>query len=141
MIAGSDFLRYLLSASGVIAFLIAMALWIQLRPSSRRARRVLAAGAFGLAAISIYGAEYLIARALAIGFKPFQVADAAPGRRTAVVVLGSGGTEVEDWDGKTFSVVDRNAAARVLEAARVVRLIDPAVVISSGGNADPDNEQ
>jgi uncharacterized SAM-binding protein YcdF (DUF218 family) len=141
MIAGSDFLRFLLSASGVIAFLAAMALWLHLRPSSARARRVLAAGALGLAAISIYGAQYLLARTIALGFPPFRAADAAPGRRTAVVVLGSGGYEVEDWDGRTFSVVDKAAATRVLEAARVVRLIDPAIVLSSGGNADPENDR
>src|SRR5262249_30292712 len=32
---------------------------------------------------------------------------------------------------------DPSAATRALEAARVVKLIDPAIVISSGGNADP----
>src|SRR4051812_19469734 len=100
MIAGSDLLRFLLSAGGVIVFLAAITLWLQRRPSSAGARRVLAAGALGVVVFSVYGAQYLLARAIAAGFKPFQAADVAPGRRTAVVVLGSGGAEVEDWDGR-----------------------------------------
>jgi uncharacterized SAM-binding protein YcdF (DUF218 family) len=44
---------------------------------------------------------------------------------------------VEDWNERTFSFTDRAAAARVLEAVRVFSLVDPAIVISSGGNAHP----
>src|SRR5262245_16327796 len=139
MVAGSDLLRYVLSIGGAIALMLGVSLWLLARPASRPARRVLLVGALAFAAISMYGTQYLIARAMSAGFKPFTAADAARGRRTAVVVLGSGGIEVEDWSGRTFAVVDPSAAARVLEASRVFMLVDPATVISSGGNSHADD--
>ncbi len=42
-----------------------------------------------------------------------------------------------DWDGRTLSFVDRAAAIRVTEAARVFRLVDAAIVVSSGGDPHP----
>jgi len=139
MVAGSDLLRYLLSVSGVIAFMLGIALWVWARPASRSARRTLLAGALACGILSTYGVQYVVARVVSAGFKPFAAADAAAGRRTAVVVLGSGGFDVEDWSGRTFSVVDPAAATRVLEASRVFALIDPAIVISSGGTARADS--
>ena len=141
MIAGADFVHFVLSGSGVIAAFLVMALWIWRRPGSPRARRCLLACAIAFAAISIYGAEYVAARVIAAGFEPFGAANAVAGRRTVVIVLGSGGHEVEDWSGRTFSVMDLSAAARVLETARIFKLIDPALVISSGGNSHTDDER
>src|SRR5690349_1148212 len=135
MIAGSDFVRYLLSETGLILLFLAAAVWAARRPASVRARWTAVACALFFALVSIYAGQYAIGRTIAAGFKPFRADDAVPDRRTAIVVLGSGGLDVEDWDGGTFSVVDRAAATRVLEASRVFRMIDPAIVISSGGNA------
>jgi uncharacterized SAM-binding protein YcdF (DUF218 family) len=47
--------------------------------------------------------------------------------------LGSGGYTIQNWDGDELSTPDGYAASRVLEAARIYRLIDPAFVIASGG--------
>jgi uncharacterized SAM-binding protein YcdF (DUF218 family) len=140
MVAGADFVRYVLSASGVIVAFLVIALWIARRPGSQRARRCLVACAIAFAAVSIYAAEYAAARAIAAGFRPFGAADAVAGRRTAVIVLGSGGHDVEDWSGRTFSIIDEAAATRVLEASRVFKLIEPALVISSGGNSHADDD-
>jgi uncharacterized SAM-binding protein YcdF (DUF218 family) len=49
-------------------------------------------------------------------------------------VLGSGGATVVDWSGNRFAMVDPEAAARVLEATRIFRMMPSAIVISSGGN-------
>ncbi|HEX4628307.1 MAG TPA: YdcF family protein [Gemmatimonadales bacterium] len=137
MIAGSDLVGYLLSGGGVVVCFLAAAAWVALRPALRRARRVLLAGALLFGLVSIYTGQYLVAQAIVGSLRPFQAGSVAPARRTAVVVLGSGSIDAEDWDGRRLSVVDRAAAARVLEAARVFRLVDPAIVISSGGNPHP----
>lgn len=134
MVAGSDFVRYLLSVSGVVVAFVVLAIWIARRPASVLARRCLLGCAVVFAAASIYAGQYLVARVIAAGFRPLKPADVAAGRRTAVVVLGGGGYDVEDWSGRTYSVVDFSAATRVLEASRVYKMIDPAFVISSGGN-------
>jgi uncharacterized SAM-binding protein YcdF (DUF218 family) len=60
------------------------------------------------------------------------------GRRTAIVVLGSGSVNVESWDGRVFALVDRTAAGRVLEASRVYKHAEGATVISSGGSPHPE---
>ena len=86
------------------------------------------------AILSVYGIQYLFARVLIGSFKPFEVSQVDAGRRTALVVLGSGSINAEGWDGRTRSFVDRAAAIRITEAARIFRLLDPALVISSGGD-------
>jgi uncharacterized SAM-binding protein YcdF (DUF218 family) len=139
MIVGADAVRYLLSANGVILVFVITAIWTAARPESTRARRFLVGCALGFAAISVYGAQYLLGRSIAAGFKPVDASQIATGRRTAIVVLGSGGIDVEGWDGRTFSIIDREAAARVLEGARLFKLIDPAIVVSSGGNPHSDS--
>src|SRR5262249_44692043 len=85
----------------------------------------------------IYAGQFVVAQLLVGSLKPFEAADAASARRTVVVVLGSGTVMAEDWDGRMFSLPDRAAMARVLEASRVFRLIDPAIIISSGGDPHP----
>jgi uncharacterized SAM-binding protein YcdF (DUF218 family) len=139
MVAGADLVRYLLSAGGVILLLLVAAIWIAISTTSRAARRFLIVTAVAVSVVSVYGVEYLIARVIAVGFKPFKVSDVIAGRRTALIVLGSGSMEVEDWDGRTFAVPDHAAASRVLEATRIFKLLDPAIVISSGGNSHGDS--
>ncbi len=137
MIAGSDFVRYLLSAGGVVTCLAAAAVWLAWSRNSASARRFLFGAVLFFVICSLYGPQYLLALAIARSSAPFVAADASPQRRTALVVLGSGSVDVEGWDGATFSFVDQAAAARVLEAVRVFRMIDPPLVISSGGNPHP----
>jgi uncharacterized SAM-binding protein YcdF (DUF218 family) len=149
MIAGADFIRFLLSSGGVILAFLAASIWVYVAGrrsaveslSMRRARTALLALALGLTVFSMYGVEILVARAIVGSLKPFRAADAVARRRTAVVILGSGSVTVEDWDGRRFSLVDRAAQTRVLEAARVYRMIDPAILISSGWDPRPENLQ
>src|SRR5262245_32698227 len=139
MVASADLLRYTLSAGGLIVILFAIAIWITFSAASRRSRRALLVVAIFFAAISIYAGQFLVSLAIVGSLRPFTAADAAPNRRTVVVSLGSGSLGVEDWDGRKYSLPDRPAMARVLEAARVFRLVDPAIVISSGGNPHPES--
>jgi uncharacterized SAM-binding protein YcdF (DUF218 family) len=90
--------------------------------------------AYGLA--SVFGISYGVERLLALGYRPLAKSDVPPGR-TAIVVLGSASYTARSWSEDSFSVLDRPAAARVAEAVRVFRLIDPAWVISSGGVVNP----
>jgi uncharacterized SAM-binding protein YcdF (DUF218 family) len=138
MIVAADVVRYLLSAGGVILAFLLASVWVFLSCRPRRPRRVLLALALAFTLCSIYGLQIAVARVLVGSLEPFQQRHAVPGRRTAVVILGSGSVEVEDWDGRTFSAADRSALSRVLEASRVFRLIEPAIVISSGGDPHPE---
>jgi uncharacterized SAM-binding protein YcdF (DUF218 family) len=137
MIVGSDFIRYALSSGGLVIIFLVLAIWIARAPS-RVARRLLLVVAILFAIVSIYAGQFLLAQAIVGSLRPFTTTDAVPNRRTAVVILGSGSVGVEDWDGTRYSVPDRPAMARVLEASRVVKLVDPAIVISSGGSPHPD---
>jgi uncharacterized SAM-binding protein YcdF (DUF218 family) len=138
MVAGSDVIRYALSSGGLIIVLLGIALWVTQSAGSPRSRRVLLVVSVAFAIVSIYAGQFLLAQAIVGSLRPFAAADAAPNRRTAIVILGSGSIGVEDWDGHRYSLPDRPAMARVLEAARVYRLVDPAFVISSGGSPHPE---
>jgi DUF218 domain len=138
MIAGADFIRYLLSAGGVILVFLGCAVWLAFRSGSRTVRRIVVAKAVAFTLLSTFGIEYGFSRLLIGSLQPFSATDIVAGRRTALVILGSGSFTVEDWSGHTFSVPDPAGAARVLEAVRVFRLIDPALVIASGGKPHPE---
>jgi uncharacterized SAM-binding protein YcdF (DUF218 family) len=113
----------------------AMAFWVWLSPSSRLARSSLVACAvcFALAGTHVVGSA-LVDR-LGQGFTPLD-RSMVPEGRAAVVVLGSGGSTVWGWDDTHMAVLDAWAAGRVLEAARLFRLLDPAWIVVSGGLAD-----
>lgn len=129
---------FLFSSGAVVAFLLVGALWIWRRPHSPNARRFLLLAALVYTALSIYGISYATGRLLLIGLRPLTQSDVPPGR-TAIVLLGSGSFTARDWDENRFSIVDRAAASRVLEAARVFRMTDAAWIISSGGLVDPED--
>src|SRR5262245_38364875 len=138
MVVGSDVIRYVLSAGGVVIALAVVAIWGSRSSASPRARLIKVLVALGFAIVSIYAGQFLLAQAIVGSLRPFAATDAAPNRRTAVVILGSGSVGVEDWDGRRYSLPDRPAMARVLEASRVFRLVNPAIVISSGGSPHPE---
>jgi hypothetical protein len=94
----------------------------------RRARRAALAFAIAVAIFSIYGLEYLFARVIVGSMKPFNAAQITPNKRTAIVLLGSGSWHAMDWDGRIAVYPDPAAASRELEAVRVFRLVNPAVV-------------
>ena len=134
MTAGSDVLGYLFSAGGAVAVLALAALWTTLAPAAARPRRILITSALAFLFFSMYGAQLLVARILIGSYEPFAASRVDARRPSAVVVLGSGSINVEDWDGRLLSFVDHAAAGRVAETVRVFRLTDPAVVVSSGGD-------
>ena len=132
------------SAGGVVVALLIAALWLWLRPQSNAARRFLIAAALAYTTASIYALPVLGTRLLASGYHRFSPADVQPGR-TAIVVLGGGAETVQGWGEQPLSAPNPIAAARVLEAFRVYKLVDPSWIISSGGSstslsvAEPDS--
>jgi uncharacterized SAM-binding protein YcdF (DUF218 family) len=145
VIFGSDVVRFSLSTGGIVVIFLLLALWVYragrtvpaAHASLWRARTVLLVFAAGITLFSMYGFEYLCARVIVGSLKPFTAAQAAPNKRTAIVLLGSGSWRAMDWDGRTAVFPDPAAASRELETVRVFRLVNPAVVISSGGNPHP----
>jgi uncharacterized SAM-binding protein YcdF (DUF218 family) len=132
----SRLVEFVFSAGGILFLAGTCAIWIALRHRSRRPVTVLAIGVAGYLAVSTPVVPGAIDTVLSRGFRPFEPHD-VPAGRVAIVVLGSGGATVVDWSGNRLAPVDVDAAARVLEAARVFRFMPSALVISSGGNSDP----
>jgi uncharacterized SAM-binding protein YcdF (DUF218 family) len=126
---------FLFSAGGAVSVMGGAAIWVWRRPASRPARAWLLASAlfYGLASSHVVGSA--LRSGIGDGFVPFERTAVGAGP-TAVVILGSGGFTVRGWDGTPLSVLDTWAAGRVLEAARVFALVDPAWVIVSGGLPD-----
>jgi uncharacterized SAM-binding protein YcdF (DUF218 family) len=124
------------SVSGILISLLVGVLWLGAFPTSKRPRRFLSFVALAYTLSAIYAIDYGVSRLLVIGFRPFTASD-VPAGRTAIVVLGAGSLTVRDWKGNEYSTVDGSAASRVLEAARVYKLVNPALVISSGGRVRP----
>ena len=137
-------MEFTFSAGGVVVVLLIAALWLWLRPPSNAARRFLIAAALAYTTASIYALPVLGTGLLAFGYHRFSPADVQPGR-IAIVVLGAGAETVRGWGEQRLSVPNSSAAARVLEAFRVYKLVDPSWIISSGGSptalpvAEPDS--
>jgi uncharacterized SAM-binding protein YcdF (DUF218 family) len=134
----TELVAFLFSAGGIVCFLTAAALWIAVRPRSTAARRFLLAVALIYLGLSSYVVSHATGRLLVGDFRPFDGLGAAD-QRVAIVVLGSGSFTARDWDRNRFSIPDRAAASRVLEAFRVFRSTRADWVISSGGLVDPDD--
>ena len=129
----SDFIWFLCSTSGVLATLALGALWLWAQPRSTLARRFMLAAALFYSAASVYIVPATLGRPLTRGYQRLTARD-VPSGVTAIVLLGAGGETVVGWEkDRPLSILDLDGAARVLEAARVFRLIDPAWIISSGG--------
>ena len=123
---------FVFSGGGIIVFISLTAFWLVASRGSRAARRLMAGlVAFYWLAASEFTADALRAL-MAAPYAPL-TREAVPAGTTAVVLLGSGGSGVLDWDGAQFAVSDRIGAARLLEAARVFRLVGADYIISSGG--------
>lgn len=130
----TDALWFLFSPPAIALLALAGAVWVFRRPGSRAAPRFLLVVSVSYTALSIYGISYQFERALAWGYQPLTAADVPQGR-IAVVILGSGSFTTRNWDQEEYVVVDFDAAERVLEAARLYRMLGPAWIISSGGKA------
>lgn len=130
----ADVLWFLFSAGGVVAAFAIAAASLIAAPRSRLALRFVFAVAAVYAVMSSWAVSHSVTGLLASGYQPL-TRSAVPVRRTAIVLLGSGIVQVRDWSENRFVTLDRHSAARTLEAARVFRLLDPVLVISSGGDA------
>jgi len=116
---------------GVLAVVV---LWWWRRPASRGPWRLLVAFlAILYLVMTPIGANVLVA-GLAHGMTRIEAREDARGA-DAVVVLG-GGVETMKTDGVVLSQLSPTAALRILEAARVYKLIGARVVIVSGGISD-----
>jgi uncharacterized SAM-binding protein YcdF (DUF218 family) len=124
------------SVSGILISLLVGVLWLSASRQSKHPRRFLLCVALAYTLSTIYAIDYGVSRLLVIGFRPFAAAD-VPAGRTAIVVLGAGSFTARDWNDNEYSTVDPVAASRVLEAARVYKLVNPDLVISSGGRVRP----
>jgi uncharacterized SAM-binding protein YcdF (DUF218 family) len=122
---------FLFSTDGVIVVLFVLAIWIALRPQSRAARRVLLVAGIGYLAASIYVVPLIVSRLLTIGYHRFERADVPPGK-TAIVIFGAGDEMVSGWEDR-MALANAVEVARVLEAWRVYKLLNPAWIVSSGG--------
>lgn len=134
----ADLFAYAFSPPAIAWLLAAGALWLCLRPGSRLVPRLLLTIAVLYLAFSIFAVSFQLERLLAWGYRPLTAADVPPGRRV-IVVLGSGSFTARSWDGGKYTTVDFGAAERVLEAARVYRLVGGEAVISSGGSPQRDD--
>jgi uncharacterized SAM-binding protein YcdF (DUF218 family) len=134
----SDAVSFVFSTGGIVLCALACAIAQILRPASPRPRQTLLTASLFYLLASIPAVADVASRVLLIGRVPFNNTDVPPGR-TAIVVLGSGGLTARDWYANAYSIVDPWAASRVLEAARVFRVIDAAWVISSGGRVHADD--
>lgn len=124
------------SSAGATACLALGAVWAWVSRGSVASRRFLAACAVGYWLAGAYIVPETIRGWLTHGYAPLTRADVPVGR-TAVVVLGSGSHQFRDWSEGQFVVIDRIGASRLLEAARVFRLIDADFIVSSGGLIRP----
>jgi uncharacterized SAM-binding protein YcdF (DUF218 family) len=120
----------------LLAVLGVLAVWLNWRAGARAPRRLLAIVVATYWFLSTpLGANVLLA-GLGPEGAPLTNRDAAKGADT-VVVLG-GGANTYSADGLTLGQLAGNGVLRVIEAARVYRLIGARVVIASGGIPNPE---
>src|SRR5471030_155157 len=127
-------LGFVFSTSASIVALVVTALWLSRRPASAHARRFVSAAAIGFVVASLPIVPYTVSRLLTFGYHQFR-ADDVPRATTAIVVLGGGDEVIQGWN-DSLTITTPIEGARVLEAARVFRLISPAWIISCGGKPD-----
>jgi uncharacterized SAM-binding protein YcdF (DUF218 family) len=136
----ASLLSFLFSVGGVVVVLLFVALWLRVRPASRWARGSAIGAALFYTLASVYAIPHTASRMLARGYSAFSASDLPTGR-IAIVVLGAGGVFVRDWDGRFFPVMDRANVTRIVEAARLHRLMPEAWVITSGGGTGRPGQQ
>ncbi len=127
---------YLFSAGGAVATLLLCAIWVVVSRGSVASRRMLACAALFFTLAGSHLVSSSVTDLLAAGYTQLQRDDVPRGTVT-VVVLGSGSVQVRNWAEETVTVPDYISASRLLEGARVFRLLGASRIISSGGAATP----
>ncbi len=131
----NELFEFVFTAAGPVTALVIVALWLSRRSPSTFARRVAVGVAIFYCACSIRLVAVGASRFLTFGYHRFVAADVGSGA-TVIVVLGAGDEFIDGWT-EHMTLTLPTEGARVLEAARVFRMISPAWVISSGGAARP----
>ena len=127
---GSPLTLFLVLSVGVVLLYV--------RPSSRLARRFFLTSAIGFWFVTSAIGAGVLSAGLSHGLSQLQSRADAHGAE-AVVVLGAGATTLSAG-GQIAGVLTTTSVLRVLEAARVSKVIDARVVIASGGIPRPDLE-
>ena len=109
---------------------------LYVRRLERWARRWLAALCLFYLALGIPVVSQWLEKGTRPSYRPIATAADAPSV-TAVVVLGNGIVSYQ-YEGLAVESLTRRTAFNVIEGARLYRLLHPAVVIASGGLADPE---
>jgi uncharacterized SAM-binding protein YcdF (DUF218 family) len=136
-LAGFSNLVFSIGGLAIACFLIGI--WLIARPSSRGPRIALLAVVLAYGAMATYPVPHAIAEWLRRDFRPLQRADVPPGP-SIVVLLGSGTFTEYDWDNRSVTVLDPEGLSRTVEAARVFRVVDPQLIVCSGGVVAPNRE-
>jgi uncharacterized SAM-binding protein YcdF (DUF218 family) len=132
-------LSFLFSINGCLTTMLVVAVFGLIRPRSIWARRGLLAVVLWFGVASVYAVLAAATRLLAAGYHEFNKAD-VPSGRTAIVLLGGGGSTVYGFEHQRLGVPGEATASRTLEAARVSRLLPDAIVVSSGGTLPSDRD-
>lgn len=127
----SELISSLDSVTGLLIGLALGVVWLLAAPASRGPRRFLAALLVVYLGASMHAVTRIVSWPLRHSFRSFEPAD-APSQPFAIVLLGSGARTVHGRDGK-ISMVTLGGAARVLEAARLFRVLNGPLIVSSGG--------
>lgn len=129
---------FVMSPGGVATMFVVAAVAIWLRPQSAALRRVVlvVAAVYGLC--SVYLVPAAASQLLVRGYHKFEARDVSGGT-PVIVVLGAGDETIFGWDDERLFLPYASAAARVLEARRIFRLIDARWIISSGGKPNSES--
>jgi uncharacterized SAM-binding protein YcdF (DUF218 family) len=128
-----DLVRDVVSIGGLSVALLAGFIWAVVRPRSSHPRRFIVSVVLLYSIASLYPASRAAAKLFSRPYRPLEARD-VPAGRSAVVILGSGSFTARDWAENAIAMNDPVAAERVIEAVRVCKMIDPEVVVSSGGS-------
>ncbi len=129
----NELFEFVFTAAGPVTALVIVAFWLSRRPASTSARRLAIGLAIAYCACSIRLIAVGASQLLTTGYHQFAADDVGKGP-TVIVLLGAGDEFITGWTEKMTLTLPPEGA-RVLEAARVFRLISPAWIISSGGPA------
>jgi uncharacterized SAM-binding protein YcdF (DUF218 family) len=138
LIAAADVVKELVPGSMalLVVGVLAGVAGLYVRRLERWARRWLVALCLFYVALGLPVVSQLLEKGTLTSYRP--IATAADAQSvTAVVVLGNGIVSYQ-YEGLAVESLTRRTAYNAIEGARLYRLLHPAVVIASGGLADPD---
>jgi uncharacterized SAM-binding protein YcdF (DUF218 family) len=130
----SELISSIGSISGLMLGLLAAVVWLLAAPTSRKPQLFLVALLLVYLGLSLHAVSRAVSWPLRRGYHSFEARDAPPSP-FAIVLLGAGARTVHGRSGK-IGVLTLGGASRVLEAARVFRVLNGPLLVSSGGPPD-----